>query len=428
MNNDKSFYTIKAENRQFEEAQAFISEVYRLHFRGRLPSALCGLKKIQIAGTNGKGSTAAMLSSILCHAGLKTGLYTSPSLICVNERICLNGAMISDDDLCTYIPVITEAQENIGRKFGGFERITAAAMLYYLDNNVDIAVMETGLGGRYDTVSAVGELILASVTSIGMDHMVMLGNTIEQIAWEKCGIMRPNIPTVIHTQDRAAYNVIEKCAVENSSRLADVSDCEILHDAPTQNGRQMIIRAQGEEYCVNIPLRGAYQRENACNALMCALELRNMGYNISKSAIEAGFAEVRWDGRLQRVHADNIRSDIILDGAHNPHAMKAVADCITSVSGNKKYVILLSVMADKDIDGILEQAARFSDRAICVSTIERSCNSEILAEKARSHGIAAEAADNIEDGLKKANMLANGDDIYALGSLYLVGRVLSIVK
>lgn len=422
---DKSYFTVKAENRQFEEAQAFIREVLRLHFGD---TERYTLKKVQIAGTNGKGSTAAMLASILMQAGYSTGLYTSPSLVCVNERIRLNGTQISDEDLCSYIPVIAEAQEKIGRVFGGFERITAASMLYYLDNGTDIAVMETGLGGRYDTVSAVDELILSCITSIGMDHMVMLGNSIDKIAWEKCGIMRENVPTVAHMQKREADDVIVRCASDKSSRLVRTNSVQILHAENTAFGQHMQVICDDEKYDIDINLAGEYQRENAASALLCALELRKMGFDIPKKAIERGFSLAHWEGRLQVVHMPYIRSAVTIDGAHNPHAMRAVADHITAQDDFKKKTALLSVMADKDIDGVLRELSRFCDRAVCVSVTPRSCDPVILAEMCRSHGIQASASDSIDAGLRLADEMAEGGEFFALGSLYLAGEILKRLK
>lgn len=424
---DITFYTVRAENRQFEEAIAFINEVLKLRFNGCI-SPEKRLLKVQIAGTNGKGSTAAMLAEILKRAGYRTGLYVSPSLVCVNERVRINGEMISDADLIKYIPVISKAQENTGRLFGGFERITAAAMLYYLDNDVDIAVMETGLGGRYDTVSAVGKLILASITCIGMDHMKMLGNTIEQIAWEKSGIMRQGVPCVIHKPvESAVRDVIYSCANELNAGVTETDECTVLSAEVCEGGQRMRASVRGEEYNIYIPLCGEYQRENAKNALLCALKLRDMGYKITKDDIEKGFAATQWEGRLQKVSIDGIKSPVILDGGHNPHAMTAVADYITSVT-DKKFVALISVMADKDIRHVLMQARRFVKKAVCVSVTARSCEPEKLAELANECGIDAVYADSVDEGLHIADSLSDGETFYAIGSLYLVGKVLEKIK
>ena len=419
--NDKTFYTVKAENRQFEEAQAFIDEVLKLHNPNVTTQPL---RKVQIAGTNGKGSTAAMLSSVLIHAGYKTGLYTSPSLVCVNERIRLNGEMISDADLCSYIPVIARAQEESGRLFGGFERITAASMLYYTDNAVDIAVMETGLGGRYDTVSAVGELILASVTAIGMDHMVMLGDSLDKIAMEKCGIMRQGIPTVVHSQKQTADAVVEKCASELDVRLIRTDVCKIISVCELPDRQKVQIQADGELYDHVIPLLGSYQCENAKNALLCALELKKQGFRISHEDICEGIASAKWDGRLQNLKVRGINSHIVVDGAHNPSAMYAVAEHMTRVYGDKKFTAVLAVMSDKDVDGVLCELARFAEDVVCLKVTPRSCDAEELAKMVEKHGMRAHCADDIRDALKKADALAKGEDIYALGSLYLAGAII----
>lgn len=424
--NSKAFYTVKAENRQFEEAQRFLNEVKRLYFKdSELRNRT--LKKVQIAGTNGKGSTAAMLSEILTSAGYKTGLYTSPALINVNERIRLNGDMISDDDLIKYIPVIDKAQRIIGRTFGGFERITAASMLYYIENDVDIAVMETGLGGRYDTVSAVEQLILASITSIDMDHMAMLGNNLEEVAYEKCGIMRPDIHTVIHTQHPDVDSVISKCAAVNRSKIVQTDSCMI---SPYMWGKNLsrqhfTINAHGTEYDVDISLIGRYQRENAANALLCALELRELGFErITKEAIENGFKRTCWEGRLQVVRLENCMSDIIIDGAHNPHAMKEVADFVLSTGYEPNFVVLLSVMKDKDIRGIIEQLKRFATDVICYKATDRACDVDELLSMVYEAGMNGIRADDLEQAIETADAFAQGECFFALGSLYLAGQLL----
>jgi dihydrofolate synthase/folylpolyglutamate synthase len=415
------FYTLPAENRSYEEARQFIETVFRL-----LPHNT-PLKKIQIAGTNGKGSTAAMLASILRASGYKTGLNISPSLIYVNERISIDGEYISDDDLLRYQPIIEEAERICGRTFGGFEHITAAAAMFFSEQAVDFAVMETGLGGRFDTVSAVEKLILSSITSIGFDHMHMLGNSLEQIAYEKCGIMRTGVPCVIHPQSNGAYSAIFSSADSLNCKLIDVRTCTVTDNQVNNTRQSMNIHVRGEDYFVDIPLLGEHQHANASNALLCALALRDMGYtNITKATIERGFCETSWHGRLETVKLPIADCPIIIDGAHNVSAMNALAKTLNVLYPNKTHVVLLSIMADKDIPAILNQMLGFASKIVCVKVNSRAIDADKLCELAKAHYFEAYCADSVEEGVRLAARLSNGQGFLAAGSLYLAGKILSL--
>lgn len=415
------FYTLPAENRTYEEARLFIETVCSLSpHKGTL-------KKIQIAGTNGKGSTAAMLSSILKTAGYKTGLNISPSLVYVNERISIDGTLISDADLQKYKPIIEQAESVLGRTFGGFEHITAAAILYFLEQNVDFAVMETGLGGRFDTVSAVEKLILASITSIGFDHMRMLGTDLHSIAYEKCGIMRQDIPCVIHPQSEGAYTAIFEASKALNSRLIDVRSCTITNIVSDGLRQAMNIHVANEDYFVDIPLLGEYQHSNASNALMCALSLRDMGYDkITKTAIECGFYNTSWHGRLETVKIPLVDCPIIIDGAHNVSAMNALSGTLKSLFPNKMHVVLLSIMEDKDIPSILNQMLSFAGKLVCVKVNSRAIDAQKLAKLAKEHCFEAYSAESVEDGITLAASLSDNQGFLAVGSLYLAGKILSL--
>lgn len=425
-----AYYGAHAENRTFDTACAFMDAVYTEHYGQTAPENRRKLRKIQAAGTNGKGSTVTMLASILTRAGYKTGLYTSPSLCRINERIAIDGEYISDDDLMRYMPVLKAAEKKLDFSFGGFDRMTAACYLYFLDSGVDFAVMETGLGGRFDTVTAVDGLILASITEIGIDHTKMLGKTITEIAWDKCGMIRPGVPVISHPQNAAAASVIQSRARENNSSLRFVR-AGVMTDTPEHSIHGQTFTARSDEWDMTFSLQmtGTHQQNNALNALNCVLELNRMGYtDISMDTIAAGLSEARIRGRAEYLQMPGIKTPLFLDGAHNPAAMTECMKTLTSYFPNeRKYTAVVSIMRDKDVEGVIEKMAPYIRQAVCVSITDRSLSTDELKKRFESRGIPAVTAENAEAGLALADgMCESGDIIPVTGSLYLVGETLNI--
>ncbi len=427
-----AYYTAKAQNRTFEEAQRFLAEVFFVRYND-LKKPLPKLPKIQIAGTNGKGSTATMLANILTHAGYKTGLYTSPSLCRVNERIAIDGTLISDEALIKYIPVIRAAERALNFEFGGFDRITAACCLYFTDMDVDIAVMETGLGGRFDTVSAIDGLMLSSLTSISMDHMHMLGDTIEEIAGDKCGIFRPGIPVISHPQTDAAFGVIEAHAKDINAPLGYIpSMCTVVPYEETLTGQTFSINVSGREYRLDIALLGHHQRINAANALCCALELNARGiFQISDQAIYEGLRSARIFGRMHILNLKQTEMLLILDGAHNVGAMDSLmASLASKFVQEQKYTAIVSVMRDKDVYGIVEAMSPYISHAVCVDVNSRSLPADELSAVFERFNISVSIAENTEQALSRGIDIAQSkkEPLLITGSFYLVGALLEICK
>lgn len=427
-----AYYAAKAQNRTFEEAKRFLAEVFFVRYKDP-KKPLPRLPKVQIAGTNGKGSTATMLANILTHAGYKTGLYTSPSLCRVNERIAIDGTLISDEALIKYIPIIRAAENEINFEFGGFDRITAACCLYFMDMEVDIAVMETGLGGRFDTVSAIEGLILSSLTSIGMDHMHMLGNTIEEIARDKCGILRPEVPVISHPQTDAAFGVIEAYAKDINAPLGYIpSMCTIVPYEETLTGQTFSINVSGREYRLDIALLGHHQRINAANALCCALELNARGIaQIPDNAIYDGLRSARIFGRMHILSSTQTETLLILDGAHNVGAMNSLmASLASKFVHEQKYTAIVSVMRDKDVYGIVEAMSPYISHAVCVDVNSRSLPADELSAVFESCNVSASVAENTAQALCRGMDIARSkkEPLLVTGSFYLVGALLELCE
>jgi dihydrofolate synthase/folylpolyglutamate synthase len=353
---------------------------------GELGSPEKAYRIAHVAGTNGKGSTCAMIASIMREAGCRAGLYTSPALVDVNERIDIDGRLIDDGALFDCAARVYEAEKKLGVRLSGFDRVTLSALLYY-SGRCDIVVLEAGLGGRLDPTSAVTPDV-SVITSIALDHTAILGDTIEKIAAEKCGILKAGVPLVCHEQPDEAMRVIE-------ARAAALG-CPLYVARPTGEYRPL--------------LEGDYQRQNAASAAVAA---RLLGAD--EKTIREGIAHAYIPCRMERI------GNVLLDGAHNPHAARALAAQL--IKTGKKYVLLAAVMRDKDIGGILEALAPVTECAVCVRINERGETAQSLKARVEAAGVAAYAEETLKDALEKARALSKGDMFVVAGSLYLAGAV-----
>ena len=262
------------------------------------------IKVIHVAGTNGKGSVSSMLTQILMDAGYKTALYTSPHLERYNERYKINNIEISNEDFAEYIEKIKfyadeMEKEEIGRPTV-FEQLTAVAFLYFADKNVDYAVIEVGLGGRFDATNVVKKPVLSIITSISFDHTEFLGNTIESIAFEKGGIIKEGCPVILYRQDKRVFDVISKLCIERNAELYYNSVSEIKTTKSDINGS--IISIKNDIFDINnifLPLIGEYQLKNCETAVLAAVVLRKYGINISDENILKGIADTKWNSRMK---------------------------------------------------------------------------------------------------------------------------------
>lgn len=378
---------------------------------------------VHVAGTNGKGSTCAMIESILRAAGLRTGLYTSPFLQRYSERIRLNGVPIPDDVLEELVektrPIILSLREQ-GVFVTEFEYGTALAYLYFA-GRTDACVMEVGLGGRLDPTNTATERI-SVVTPIGLDHMHILGDTIEKIAAEKAGIFKPGVPIVLSAMEPAARAVLEARAEELG--------CECV----SLTGREARMRIEGERMQafdfamdglhlreVELALNGAHQVQNAATALAVIRRMR-WTFDIPDSAIRVGLQNVRWPGRLEWM--DNV----LLDGAHNPHGAKTLAAYAQKWLQKDTTVLLMAAMRDKDVVGVLNLLRPLCGKIVCTRVPDwpRAMEEEDLRTLA---GETAIAVKGIKTALDAARDMAGADGtVICAGSLYLVGAVRTLLE
>lgn len=292
------------------------------------------LKVIHIAGTNGKGSVCSMLANILKCAGYKTGLYTSPHLVEYTERIKINFIDITKDYFTKYLNEVLNLAENNNIDLTEFELLTIMAYKYFYDNKVDFAIIETGLGGRFDATNVCNNPILEIITSISEDHTDRLGNTIEQIAFEKGGIIKNN-STVVISEKNLGFEVIKKIAKEKNATLKVCnSNVELLYE----NNKNYAIY-EGKKY--ELSLLGTYQKDNFALA-MCAIE--NLGVNINNIALIKGFKTVKWGARLEYIKEKNI----LIDGAHNPDGALELKKSLDYYFKNQKRIFIYSTINTKD--------------------------------------------------------------------------------
>lgn len=377
-----------------------------------------GLKFVHIAGTNGKGSCAAMLASVLRAAGFKTGLFTSPYLFRFNERMKIDGREIRNDELAALVTEIQPLADAMEDHPTEFELMTAAALLWYLREGCDIVVLEVGLGGRFDATNIIGSPELAIIMNIGLDHTQILGDTAEKIAAEKAGIIKPGCSCTLYGQEPGVEAVIEGRCRELGCRLYRADLSRIVPEFDSLEGQ--VFRYAGESWA--IPLLGGHQLKNAAVVIEAAAALRDRGWAISKEALERGLYSVSWPGRFELVHR---QPDFILDGGHNPQCAQAVAEGLLRYFPGRRRVLLVGVLADKDYGGIMDILDPAADEYICVTPESgRALPAEELAAFLARYGKPVRACRSIEEGVNAALEAAGEDGMAcAVGSLYAAGRI-----
>ncbi len=375
-------------------------------------SAFCA---VHIAGTNGKGSTAAMLDSILRRAGYKTGLFTSPFIHRFHERIRVNGAEISDAALCAHAARVRTAEEREGLRLNFFQIVTAMGFLHFAAEQCDIAVVEAGLGGRLDPTNALPRPAAAVITRIGLDHMALLGDTVEDIAWEKAGIIKPGGDVVLLSQTAEVERVVETVCSEKSAHLyrADVPASEI------RDGALVLHSKLGP---LTLGLSGSYQAENAAVALETVRVLGKSGFSIPNSAVRKGLLCARWPARFELLSRDPV---LLLDGAHNPQGAQSLCDSLRAYYPGRACVFLMAGMRDKDYIGCIHAVAPLARAMVAVPLNEaRALPASMLADAMRPCCATVRQANGVEDGLRMALSLAQPEDVIcAFGSLHLAGPV-----
>jgi dihydrofolate synthase/folylpolyglutamate synthase len=396
---------------------------------GHLGDPQLRFRSILIAGTNGKGSTAATLSSILIASGLRTGLYTSPHLERVNERIRVLGAEITDDDFARHFFAVRKTSEDLVAGGGlaqmpsFFEVLTAIGFLHFAEQRVEIAVLEVGMGGRLDATNIVAPLV-SVITDISLDHTEWLGSTIAAIAREKAGILRRGGVLVTLPQHPEANQALGEAAVELDVR--GISATPYMPGLGAGASSVYAVEVMGREIEVNSPLSGAHQHRNIALAIATAVELAEKHvFPITPASIAEGIRATRWPGRLEHLRVGGI--DWILDVAHNPAgawALRAgLRDRFDAEFAGRSKTLLFSCLRDKPLMEMAQILFPVFDRVIFapISSLRAATLSDLMAA-AEATGTPAQAVESVEVALDKASDGAAGGVVVIAGSVYLVGE------
>ncbi|MEM9925086.1 MAG: folylpolyglutamate synthase/dihydrofolate synthase family protein [Cyanobacteria bacterium P01_D01_bin.50] len=378
---------------------------------------------IHVAGTNGKGSVCAYLSSVLTQAGYRTGRYTSPHLVDWTERICFNEQQISSEELCKLLMQVKEAIDPQEESPTQFEVFTAAAWLYFAQNKVDVAVVEVGLGGRLDATNVCAKPVATIITSISRDHLQQLGSTVSAIAKEKAGILKSGCPVVIGQLPLEAEQVV--CNIANKLQ------CPIIKPQLAQEVGNGWVEVEGEKLIkYPLPLQGKIQLNNSAVAIAVLEILQQQGWQISEEAIVEGMAKTKWLGRMQWTTWNNHK--LLLDGAHNPAAAKALrnyVDAVLAQSNQPQSSVtwVMGMLSTKEHDEIFKTLLRANDKLHLVPVPDHSSAiPDELTKLAKDICPGLSLCDTFSD-LSSALSIAfsSNDNLVVLcGSLYLVGHFL----
>ena len=381
------------------------------------------LKFIHIAGTNGKGSTAAMLDSVLRAAGYRSGLYTSPFITCFNERMQVNGEMISDEELAEITEQVRPHAEAMDDHPTEFELVTAIAMVYFARHACDIVVLEVGLGGELDSTNVIDTPEVAVICNIGYDHTEVLGDTLEKIAQAKAGIIKGGDAVIYRCTDSVETVFAERCKATGATlHKADFDGLRLLHSS--FEGQ---VFDCGERKALELPLLGRHQLKNAAVVLGAVDVLTKNGWHISEQQLRTGLKTVTWPGRFELLRKAPV---FIVDGGHNPQCIEALARNIADYLPDMPITGLTGVMADKDYADMYRIVAPYITRFVTVTPCNpRALPAEKLADALASYGKPVTACGSVVEGVRTAiaQTEPNGA-VVAFGSLYMVGDIRAAAK
>lgn len=382
------------------------------------------LKFVHIAGTNGKGSTAAMTASILSKAGYRTGLYTSPYIYRFHERIQVDGVEISDEDLTEITEYVKPLADSMAQSPTEFELVCCIAFEYFYRKKCDIVVLEVGMGGAWDATNVIEVPEVAVITNIGLDHTEYLGDTVEKIAETKSGIFKPHGHAVVYRSTPSVEAVYERVCAERDVSLRKADFDSLVLKAHTLEGQ---VFDCGSRKNLVLPLLGDHQLHNASVVLSIADTLIGEGWKISEQNTYDGIRDVRWPGRFDIVCRKPL---FIIDGGHNPQCIEALVKNIQDYLAGKKVIALTGVLADKDYADMYKPVMPLVDRFVCITPPNpRKLEAEQLARYLRQAGAQAQASESILDGVKKAMDLAGEDGVVlCFGSLYSIGGIRDALK
>ena len=413
-------------------AQEAISYIHSFFWKGSIPGLsrtqellrLLGnpekkLKFVHIAGTNGKGSTAAMTASILQKAGYRVGLYTSPYIYRFNERIQINGEQIADEDVAIVTEYVKQYAETMEEKPTEFELVTAIGFEYFARQNCDIVVLEVGMGGALDSTNVIEVPEVAVITNIGLDHTDYLGDTVEKIAETKSGIFKEGGRAVVYRGTEGVEAVFERvCAERNVSLKKADFDSLVLRSHSLEG--QVFDCGNRKELC--LPLLGDHQLHNASVVLSIADTLIEKGWKISEQNIRDGIRDVSWPGRFDIVKKDPL---FIIDGGHNPQCIDALVTNIRDYLADKRIIALTGVLADKDYGEMYRPMMPYIQEFVCITPPNpRKLEATELAEHLRRVGATATPCETISQGVHMAIEKAGKDGVVlCFGSLYTIGDI-----
>lgn len=382
------------------------------------------LKYIHVTGTNGKGSTCAMLASMLRQAGYKVGLYTSPYIESFNERIQVNGQMISDEDVCAITEYIKPLADSIFEQPTEFEMVTALGFEYFARQKCDIVVTEVGMGGEFDATNVIPAPEVAVICNIGLDHTEVLGDTLEKIAATKAGIIKPGCDVVLYREQPSVEAVFEdRCAQLNVP--LHKADFDSIHQ--TAHGLEGQVFDWGRFSQLQLPLMGEHQLHNAAVALTAVTALQNRGWKLTDDHIRAGLAAVQWPGRFELLQRDPL---FIADGGHNPQCIEALVGNIREYLAGRELTVLTGVLADKDFHCMYANVVPFVREFVTVTPGNpRAMSSDDLATYLAQFGKPVTACATVAEGVNTAiRQAGKAGAVLCYGSLYMLGEVKEAVR
>ena len=377
------------------------------------------LKFVHIAGTNGKGSTAAMTASILRKAGYRTGLYTSPYIYRFHERMQVDGEEISDEDLAAVTEFVKPLADSMEESPTEFELVSCIAFEYFYRKHCDIVVLEVGMGGALDSTNVIETPEVAVITNIGLDHTEYLGDTVEKIAQTKSGIFKQGGHAVVYRSTPSVEAVYEQVCAEKNVSLKKAAFDSLRLKQHTLEGQVFDCGARKD---LVLPLLGDHQLHNAAVVLAIADTLIEQGWKLSEENIREGIRDVRWPGRFDIVSRNPL---FIIDGGHNPQCIEALVKNIQDYLTGKRVIALTGVLADKDYADMYKPVMPLVDRFVCITPPNpRKLEAKLLAQYLRDTGAEATGCDTIPEGVALAMELAGEDGVgLCFGSLYSIGAI-----
>ncbi|MDY3224404.1 MAG: folylpolyglutamate synthase/dihydrofolate synthase family protein [Candidatus Faecousia sp.] len=377
------------------------------------------LKFVHIAGTNGKGSTAAMTASILRKAGYRTGLYTSPYIYRFHERMQVDGVEISDEELAEVTEFVKPLADSMAESPTEFELVSCIAFEYFHRKKCDIVVLEVGMGGALDSTNVIETPEVAVITNIGLDHTDYLGDTVEKIAQTKAGIFKQGGHAVVYRGAPSVEAVFERVCREKNVSLKKADFDSLRLKRHTLEGQVFDCGARTD---LVLPLLGDHQLHNAAVVLAIADTLIEEGWKISEENIREGIRDVRWPGRFDIVSRDPL---FIIDGGHNPQCIEALVKNIRDYLAGRRVIALTGVLADKDYADMYQPVMPLVEQFVCITPPNpRKLEAGLLARYLRDAGAQATACDTVEAGVDLAMKLAGKDGVVlCFGSLYSIGAI-----